>query len=179
MASASDLSLPVACDVLFENISFQKMIAMYHTYIDTITVMEEIHKALTDAGLGITAEIKATGDSGNTYEYQDFELSDEQWAVIEPLMDKIDGLVYWWSSVNYDGTATWQSNSAADANDKSVWYSGGSDGYATWGIRHGQGWGSYTTNDYQSAIALLYEITMNKLSGQYGIDWTHGHIYKK
>lgn len=186
MASASELSLPAACDVLFANISFQKMIAMYHTYIDTITVMQEIHKALNDAGVGITATIALTGDTNNTYEYQDFELSAEQWAVIEPLMDKIDALVYWWSSVNYDGTATWQVNNSdaapngdATSNNKAVWYTGGSDGYGTWGIRHGQGWGSYTTEAYQSAIALLYEITMNKLAGQYGIDWTHGHIYKK
>lgn len=184
MASASELSLPVACDVLFENISFQKMIAMYHTYIDTITVMEEIHKALTDAGLEITAEIKVTGNpvdgAGQWAEYQDFELSDEQWAVIEPLMDKVDGLVYWWSSVNYDGTATWQSNSAADVNDKSVWYSGasGTDGYSTWGIRNLSTWGNYTADQYSSAVALLFEITMNKLEGQYGIDWTNGHLYK-
>lgn len=184
MASASELSVPVACDVLFANISFQKMIAMYHTNIDTVTVMREIHKALDDAGLGITATIDRTGQSGQTYEYQEFELSDEQWAVIEPLMDKIDALVYWWSSVNYDGTATWQTNTDetgannSASNNKAVWYTGGSDGYSTWGIRFGNSWGSYTTNDYQSAIALLYEITMNKLAGQYGIDWTNGHIYK-
>lgn len=185
MATAAELSVPVACDVLFANISFRKMIAMYHTFIDTITVMQEVHKALNDANLGITAAIAGTGDSGNWYEYQDFEFSDEQWTVIESLKEKIDALLYWWSSVNYDGTSTWQSNTdesgAANGafNNLAVWYTGGSDGYATWGIRHGLTWGSYTTEEYQSALALLYEITMNKQAGLYGIDWTHGHIFKK
>ncbi len=179
MATAQDLSLPAAVDVLFGDIYFQKFVATYHNRIDTIEVMEAILAALDEADLGITAAIAKTGDSNNWYEYQGFEFTDEQWAIVEEFTDEITSVIYWWGSVNYDGTLTWQSNTDINTHNLAVWYTGGSDGYNTWNIRNNYAWGEYSAARYQSAIALLYEIALVEQADVYGVDWTHGHIFQK